>query len=66
MDLVTLFDILQKGGPVAMAAIFCYMWSLERKERQAAQQSLLAQSNATIQTLTKFEGVLDRISDRVG
>lgn len=61
MDLTTVFEILQKGGPVAMAAIFCCMWWLERKERQAAQQALLSQSGATIEALTRFEAVLDAL-----
>ena len=36
-------------------------WWLERKERQVAQTALLKQSNETIQTLTKFEAVLERV-----
>jgi hypothetical protein len=64
MSVMQIFELLQTGGPVAMAAIFCAMWYLERKERQDAQQALLTQSNAMIQTLTKFEGVLDRFVHR--
>ncbi len=65
MDLSTVFNILETGGPVGMAAIFCVMWYLERRERQSAQTALLAQSNAMIKALVKFEAVLDRIDHRL-
>lgn len=61
MELTSLFEILKAGGPVAMAAIFAYIWYLERKERQEAQRSLLSLSTSMIKSLTKFEGVLDKI-----
>jgi len=65
MGLEGVFTILQTGGPVGMAAIFCWMWWLERKERQRSQEALLVQSNATIKALTKFEAVLERFEERL-
>lgn len=58
-----LLEVLIKGGPFGVAAIFAFQWWLERKERQEAQAALLKLSNATIQALTKFETVLERYED---
>lgn len=37
MDLQQLYTLLKEGGPIAMAAIFAFMWWLERQGAQAAR-----------------------------
>jgi len=47
VEITALFELLNKGGPYAIAMVFAFMWWLERTERKAAQEKL----NATLDSM---------------
>lgn len=60
MDLVKLFEIMKTGGPIAVAAVFCWMWWMERRDRKAADEQLFDLSTASVEAITKNEIALNR------
>jgi hypothetical protein len=65
MDLNLVFEALQRGGPVGMAAIFCVMWWLERKDRKAADAELYDLATASIESSTKTHVTLEALGKQM-
>lgn len=62
MDPTVIFHLLQTGGPIGMAAVFCWMWWLERKDRKAADDQLYELATASIEATTKTEVALNALT----
>jgi len=62
MDPTAIFNLLQTGGPIGMAAVFFYMWWLERKERKATQAHLFELATASVEATTKTEVALNTLT----
>jgi predicted negative regulator of RcsB-dependent stress response len=62
MDPKVVFDLLQTGGPIGMAAVFCWMWWLERQDRKAAESQLFELATASVETSTKTEVALSTLT----
>lgn len=58
MDPTTLYELLERGGPLALAAVALTQWYLERKERRAAQEELLKLSTAVVSAVSKNESTI--------
>lgn len=65
MNPTTIFDLLETGGPIGMAAIFCFMWWLERKDRKTAQEQIFELATASIETSIKTEGALGALTQQM-
>lgn len=65
MNPTMFFDLLETGGPVGMAAVFCFMWWLERKDRKLAQEHTFELATSLIETSVKTQGALDGLTKQM-
>jgi hypothetical protein len=69
-ELQQIYNILQAGGPVAVAALLFYMWREERKEvhrlqknNDQLQEKTMENAVAQIQATTKMESAIIALKD---
>ena len=70
VDLISIINTFQTGGPYVLAGILYYLWREERKEKldlrakhEQLQARLLENSIAQVQATTKMESAIVALKD---
>jgi len=69
-DFGTIFEVLAKGGPAALALVLFYVWREERKDKrnlqdklEELQEKVLANAVTQTQTISKLEHSITALKD---